>query len=160
VAGAGEIVVVDPNENKLQLARELGATLMVDAADPDCVSRIREWTRGGVDHAFEMAGAAKATEAAYRVTRRGGTTVIASFPAGNVLLPVSQASLVGEERTIKGSYFGSAVPVRDVPRLVRLFKAGRLPVDRIADATVGLDGLNAAFDSLAEGNALRQILVP
>lgn len=159
-AGAGLIAAIDRDEAKLRLAGELGATLTVNATDPDCIERVREHSRGGVDHAFEMAGAAAAMETAYRVTRRGGTTVIASFPAGDVRLPVGHASVVGEERTIRGSYFGSSVPLRDLPRLIRLYQAGRLPVDRIAGATVGLGDLNGAFDLLASGSALRQILVP
>jgi alcohol dehydrogenase len=75
-------------------------------------------------------------------------------------MALSQASVVAEERTIKGSYFGSAVPVRDLPRLLRLFCEGALPVDRIAGERVRLDELNEAFDTLASGAPLRQVLVP
>jgi alcohol dehydrogenase len=107
-----------------------------------------------------MAGAAKAMEIAYQVTRRGGTTIIGSIPASDVRLPIGHASVVAEERTIKGSYFGSSVPVRDVPRYARMVRDGRLPVARIADRRVGLGDLNAAFDALAEGRTMLQILVP
>jgi alcohol dehydrogenase len=160
LAGAAEIVAVDLHDAKLRLATELGATLAVNATDPDAVAKIRDATRGGVDHAFEMAGAAAALEIAYRATRRGGTTVVASIPPGDIRVPITQASLVAEERTLKGSYFGSAVPIRDVPRLIRLFRDGRLPVDRIAGKVVRLEEINAAFDTLASGDALRQVLIP
>lgn len=159
-AGASDIIAVDREESKLALARELGATLAVNASDPDCVAKIRDTTGGGVHYAFEMAGAQPAMDIAYRVTRRGGTTVIGSIPPGNVQLPIMHASVVAEERTIKGSYFGSSVPVRDVPRYARMVRDGQLPVGRIADRRIGLGELNEAFDALAEGKSLRQILVP
>jgi len=159
-AGASDVVAIDIEDAKLALARELGATLAVNAADPDCVAKVRAATGGGVHYAFEMAGAASAMDIAYRVTRRGGTTVIGSIPAGNVALPVMHAGVVAEERTIKGSYFGSSVPVRDVPRFARMVRDGQLPVDRIADRRIGLGELNDAFDALADGKSLRQILVP
>ena len=159
-AGASDIVAIDKEASKLALARALGATLTVDATDPDCVAKGRDATGGGTHYAFEMAGAAAAMDIAYRVTRRGGTTVIGSIPAGNVALPIMHSSVVAEERTIKGSYFGSSVPVRDVPRYARMVRDGRLPVDRIADRRIGLDDLNEAFDALADGKSLRQILVP
>ena len=68
-------------------------------------------------------------------------------------------SLVAEERTVKGSYLGSSVPSRDIPRFVALYRAGRLPVDRLLTATVGLDDLNQAFDDLAAGTSIRQVLL-
>jgi alcohol dehydrogenase len=160
VAGASPIVAVDVHESKLALASALGADVVVKADAPDCVARIRDATDGGAHYAFEMAGVANAFDIAFRATRRGGTTVIAGLPPGSVQLPVSHAGIVAEERTIKGSYFGSSVPVRDVPRLIRLYRNGLLPVDRIAGDTVELDGLNEAFDALASGAPLRQVLIP
>ena len=68
-------------------------------------------------------------------------------------------SLVAEERTVKGSYLGSSVPSRDIPRYVALYQAGRLPVDRLLTATVGLHDLNQAFDDLAAGTSIRQVLL-
>lgn len=159
-AGASEIVAIDLSDSKLALARELGATLAVNAADPECAAKVTAATGGGVDCAFEMAGAARAMAVAYQITRRGGTTVIGSLPASSVQLPISHANVVAEERTIKGSYFGSSVPVRDVPRYARMVRDGRLPVERIVDRRVALEDLNAAFDALADGQTLRQVLVP
>jgi len=160
LAGAFPIVAVDVNEDKLRLAADLGATFTVRADLPDVVAAIRDATDGGVHYAFETAGVTQALDVAYRVTRRGGTTVVAGLPAGNIAMPISHASLVAEERTLKGSYFGSCVPVRDVPRLIRAYQSGRLPIDRIAGATVALDGMNEAFDTLAAGITVRQVLVP
>ena len=68
-------------------------------------------------------------------------------------------NLIAEERTLKGSYMGSAVPSRDIPRYVRLFKRGKLPVDRLLTGTITLDQINEGFDALREGKAIRQILM-
>ena len=160
LAGARRIVALDLQAEKLELARQLGATDAFEAGDPDCAEKVREATGGGLDYAFEMAGSVKAMELCYRVTRRGGTTVSAGLSHPDQHFAVQHVNLVAEERTVKGSYVGSCVPIRDVPNLIELYQRGRLPVDRLMSETVGLDDLNAAFDRLAEGRTVRQILVP
>ena len=115
-SGAREIVAIDIHDSKLAVAMSLGATAAVNARDPDAVAKVKELTKGGVDFAFEMAGSVQAMEMAYRMTRRGGTTVTASLPHPQHNWPLQQVSLVAEERTIKGSYIGSCVPARDIPR--------------------------------------------
>jgi alcohol dehydrogenase len=159
LAGARRIVALDLVEDKLALARELGATDAFNAGDADCAQAVRDATAGGVDVAFEMAGSVKAMELAWQVTRRGGTTVTAGLPHPEHRFPLPQVALVGEERTVKGSYIGSCVPIRDVPRYVELYRRGRLPVDRLLSERVRLDELNEAFDRLASGRTIRQVLV-
>jgi alcohol dehydrogenase len=158
VAGARAIVAVDLDPRKLELARQLGATDAVDAREADAAERVKALVPGGVDHAFEMAGSVKAMELAYRITRRGGTTVTAGLPNPSHMWSLSPVSLVAEERTVKGSYVGGAVPLRDIPRYVDLWRRGKLPVDRLMSDRIGLDGLNEAFDRLAAGDVVRQIL--
>lgn len=158
-AGAGRIVAVDLSDEKLALARELGATDTVNAADPDCVEQVRALTAGGVDFGFEMAGSIRALESAVAMTRRGGMTVTAGLPPAGSALPVNVVQLVGEERTLKGSYMGSCVPARDIPRYIQLYREGRLPVDRLLSATLTLDEINAGFDRLHHGQAVRQVIV-
>lgn len=119
-SGATDIVAIDLHDSKLAKARELGATFTVNAADPDAIAKVKEATRGGVDFAFEMAGVVPAMELSYRITKRGGTTVTASLPHPQHQWPLQQVSLVAEERTVKGSYIGSCVPARDVPRYIGL----------------------------------------
>ena len=131
---------------------------MVDARDPDAAERVRDLTAGGVDYAFEMAGSAKALELAWSITRRGGTTVTAGLPNPAQRLSLPPVALVAEERTLKGSYVGSCVPSRDIPRYVALYRQGRLPVDRLLGETLALDDTNAAFDNLADGKARRQVI--
>jgi alcohol dehydrogenase len=159
LAGAARIVALDLNDGKLDLARQLGASDTFNAGEADCIERVREATGGGVDFAFEMAGSVKAMDLAYRITRRGGTTVSAGLSHPEHKFELQHVNLVAEERTIKGSYIGSCVPLRDVPRFVALYRDGKLPVDRLMSGRVGLDDLNAAFDRLAGGESVRQVLV-
>lgn len=160
VVGATAIVAVDLQDDKLALARQLGATHAVNAGDADCVEQVREISAGGVDFAFEMAGSVRAMDVAYRITRRGGETVSAGLSHPSHDFSLKHVTLVAEERTIKGSYVGSCVPMRDVPRYVALYRDGQLPVDRVMGEHIGLEELNAAFDRLAAGRAVRQILIP
>ncbi|BCJ87904.1 zinc-dependent alcohol dehydrogenase family protein [Effusibacillus dendaii] len=159
VAGARRIVAVDLNPNKLELAKQLGATDVFDSRDPETVQKIRAATNGGVDYAFETAGAVPAMQVAYQITRRGGTTVTTGLPDPSHQFSFPQVTLTAEERTIKGSYVGSCVPSRDIPRYIELFKQGRLPVDRILTGTVSLEELNEGFDRLHKGEASRIVMV-
>jgi alcohol dehydrogenase len=157
-SGASPVVAVDLSEDKLALARSLGPVRTVNAADPDAVEQVRTLTGGGADFVFEMAGSVRALEAAWRMTRRGGTTVTAGLPPPEAALAVNVVQLVAEERTLKGSYIGTCVPSRDIPRYVALFREGRLPVDRLLTGTIPLERINAAFDALADGEAVRTVV--
>lgn len=156
-AGAETIVAVDLAADKLDLASKLGATATINASEPDAAERIKEITRGGADIAVELAGSVKAFDLAYRATRRGGQTVTAGLANPAHALSVQQVSLVAEERTVKGSYIGSAVPVRDLPRYMALYRRGRLPVDRLLTSRGRLEDINAALDLLAEGRTVRHV---
>ncbi len=160
LVGAEQVVALDIVPSKLDLARQLGATDTVDARAEDAVDQVKDLTGGGVDFAFEMAGSVPALEHAYKITRRGGTTVTGGLAHPSKQLSIQQVSLVGEERTLKGSYIGSCVPSRDIPRYIGLFRRGRLPVDRLMSERVTFAELNAAFDRLASGETVRQVLVP
>jgi alcohol dehydrogenase len=158
VNGAGTIVAVDVVPEKLELARELGATHVVQAGE-DVVAAVREATGGGAEKAIETAGSARVLADAYAATRRGGTTVTVGLPHPEQMLSIPAVSLVAEERTLKGSYLGSCVPKRDIPRFIEMYKAGRLPVDRLLTHTLSLDELNEGFDRLAAGHSVRQAVI-
>ena len=157
-SGASPVIAVDLSEDKLALARSLGPVLTVNAADPDAVAQVRALTGGGADFVFEMAGSVRALESAWQMTRRGGTTVTAGLPPPGAALAVNVVTLVAEERTLKGSYIGTCVPSRDLPRYVALYRAGRLPVDRLMSGTIGLDDINTGFDRLADGAVVRLVV--
>jgi alcohol dehydrogenase len=158
VAGAGQIVAVDVVESKLALALELGATAAVPGG-PDAVAAVRELTGGGAEKVLETAGHEAVLAQAYAATRRGGTTVTVGLPHPDRMLTIPAVSLTVEERTLKGSYLGSSVPSRDVPRLVELHRAGKLPVDRLLTHRLALEDINEGFDRLARGEAVRQAVV-
>ncbi len=159
--GANPIVAVDVLPAKLELARQLGATHAVLAGDDsagDPVRAVRDATGGGAHYAFETVGSESVLAQAYAATRRGGTTIAAGLPHPSRMFSVPAVSLVAEERTVKGSYMGSAVPARDIPRFVALYRAGRLPVERLLTHRLRLDELNEGFDRLARGEAVRQVV--
>ncbi len=159
LSGASRIVAVDLSDEKLAFARALGATHAVNAGAPDVVDTIRTLTSGGVDTAFDMAGAVPALELAFAVTARGGATVTAGLPRPDKRLSLAPVTLVAEERTLRGSYIGSAVPLRDVPRYIALFKAGLLPVDTLLTHRLRLEEINEGFDRLREGIGVRQVVM-
>ena len=159
--GASRIVAIDLAEDKLAIAKGLGATDMVNAADAAAaIDAVRTLTRGGVDHAIETAGSVKALDLAFQVTRRGGTTTTAGLPNPGHSFAVPPVRLVAEERTLKGSYVGSCIPSRDIPRFAELYQRGRLPVDRLLTSRGPLDGINEGFDALAEGRTIRHVVLP
>ncbi|MCO5099429.1 MAG: zinc-dependent alcohol dehydrogenase family protein [Burkholderiaceae bacterium] len=157
-AGARTVIAVDRLPSKLAKARELGATHCFEASSADIVAEVKEATDGGVDFAFEMAGSVDALELAYRLTCPGGTTVTAGLPNPNARWSLQAVSLIAEERTVKGSYLGSCVPARDISRFVALYRAGKLPVDRLLSEQITLDEIHPALDRLARGESIRQVI--
>lgn len=156
--GAYPIIAVDRLDNKLRLAREVGATHTINAVNEDAVEATREATGGGADYVFESVGNEGVLIQAYQATRRGGTTITVGLPAPNKLFSIPAVSLTLEERTIKGSYMGSSVPRRDIPRYIGMYQTGILPVDKLHTQTLKLEEINAGFDRLAQAEAVRQII--
>ncbi len=157
-AGASKVIAVDLSAQKLALAMEVGATAVVNGGDADAVEQVRALTGGGADYVFEMAGSVRALENAMQMTKRGGMTVTAGLPPPGAALPVNVVQLVGEERTLKGSYIGTCVPLRDIPRFIELYRDGRLPVNRLLSGRLTLDQINEGFDRLHDGSAVRQVI--
>jgi len=161
VAGATRIVVVDPVQAKRNVAQQLGATEVLDPTSGDPSAQLREIAKGGgVDYTFECSGNARVFENALAVTAAGGTMVAVGIPARSAKAELAPAPFVLGDRTIRGAFMGGAVPLTDIPRYVALWRAGKLPVERIVSGTIGLDGLNEAMDALANGEALRTIVCP
>jgi Zn-dependent alcohol dehydrogenase len=151
VALGHEVIGVDTVPGKLEHALSCGAA---DAVTPaDAVDR---GIRAPV--VVEAAGAARAFETALALTAPGGTTVTVGLPAPDARASVSPLLLTAEARTVVGSYLGSAVPSRDIPRYVELWRAGRLPLERLVSSRIRLDDLDAAMDRLAAGGELRQLI--
>ncbi|MDW5598774.1 Zn-dependent alcohol dehydrogenase [Conexibacter stalactiti] len=160
VAGATPIVGVDVRAAKLDYARELGATDVVDASAGDPVEQIKAAVPGGVDHAIVAVGDASAVEQAFTSLAVGGTCVLLGNPPTRtpaVQLPPHQL-LVGE-RTLVGSVYGSSNPPVDFPRFVGLHLAGKLPLDRLVTRRYALDEADQAFRDLAAGELARGLIV-
>jgi alcohol dehydrogenase len=157
LAGAVEVIAVDSNPDKLEVASRLGATRTVRAG-PDAVKEVRDLSRGGVDFAFEMASSVAALQLAFDITKRGGTTVTGSLPHPDHRFAVPAVQLAAEERTLKGTYLGSCVPARDIPRFIALYQRGKLPVNKLLSEIISLEQLNEGFDRLAEGKSIRQVM--
>jgi len=156
-AGAVRIIAVDSNPAKKGLALAVGATEFV--AGEGAAASIRALLPQGVDAALDASGSVEAFEQALETTRRGGRTVTVSLPEASQQFHFPLSRLTAEARTICGSYIGSCVPSRDIPAFAELYRQGRLPVDKLVTSTLGLDDINEAMDALAEGRAVRQVIV-
>jgi alcohol dehydrogenase len=156
--GAYPIVAVDRLASKLELARQCGATHTVDAQTDDPVAAIRELTRGGVETAFEAVGEERVIAQAFAATRRGARTVIIGLTHPDRILSIPALTITAEERVLMGSYMGSCVPQRDIPRFIAMSRAGLLPVDLLRSSIIALDEVNAAFDLLDRGEVARQVI--
>lgn len=154
-AGARRIVGVELDPGKRELARTLGATHVIDPQTIKSDQELLDAAGGPVDIGYDAAGAVPAFEAAYKLTCRGGVTMTTGLPHPKHMfsLPISQ--LVGQERDIRGSYLGSGVPAISINHYVSLYKAGKLPVDKLLGKSFRLEEVNEGFDHLASGSGLR-----
>ncbi|MGK2887828.1 MAG: alcohol dehydrogenase catalytic domain-containing protein [Rhodococcus sp. (in: high G+C Gram-positive bacteria)] len=150
--GAGEVIGVDGVPDKLIAARELGATQTFSPTE-------RQELAVKADVVIEAAGNARAFEAAVAATAPGGVTVTVGLPAPDARSSISPLGLVAEARTIIGSYLGSAVPARDIPKYAQMWREGRVPVEKLISSRIGLDEINRGLDELADGNAIRQVII-
>lgn len=146
-------LAVDTSPDKLRTARELGA---------DEVATPEELAASGrrVEKVVEAAGSARAFETAFAVTAVGGTTVTVGLPAPGSHVALDPLVLTAEARTVVGSYLGSAVPARDLPEYVAMWRQGRLPLERLVSGHLGLEEIGSGFDRLADATVLRLVLTP
>ena len=158
-AGAIQIIAADINPKKRELAKQLGAHFTLDSSKKDALEELKEFTNGGVDVAAEFAGVISSLDFAFQATKRGGTTVTAALPNPNAKLEISPVTLVGQEKSLKGSYLGGCVPSRDIPAYIELYRTGRLAVDKLISHRIKLEEINDGFERLAKGDALRQIIL-
>jgi S-(hydroxymethyl)glutathione dehydrogenase / alcohol dehydrogenase len=160
LCGAQMIVAVDTSAARLQIARHLGATHTIPPGSRDIAQLIRSFTGGrGVDHAFEAVGIPALQELAFECTRPGGTVTLAGLAPMGSATNLSGAIIVRQEKTIKGSYYGSVNPGRDFPMLLDLYKAGKLKLDELISRRYSLEEINDAFAQMLAGSAARGVIV-
>ena len=161
-AGAEPVVAVDTEPRKLAAAESFGAahTVAWQGTPEATAEAICELTGGGVDHAIEATGRGEAMLAAVLATRTRGSAVLIGIPRVGTVIPVPALAIQGGERRIVGSVYGSAKPERDFTAIFELYRAGRLPLDRLISHRLPLEGIEQAFALLTSGEALRAIVDP
>jgi len=160
LAGAAMVVAVDPAESKLELAKAFGATHTGNpTAESNVVRTLRKLTGGGADYAFECVGRGEIAAQAYGALGKGGTAVIVGVAPPKDQTTIGTASLTFTEKTLTGSYFGSARPRQDFPRLLALYRAGRLKLDELITERYPIDDAPRAFADLAAGKNARGVIV-
>ena len=160
IAGATTIVAVDPVAAKLDMARRFGATHTLDpSGETNVVKALRKLTGGGADYAFECVGRGDIVAQAYGALGKGGTAVVVGVAPPKDQTSISTSSLTFSEKTLTGSYFGSARPQRDFPRLLALYRSGRLLLDELITQRYTIDEAPQAFSDLAAGKNARGVIV-
>ena len=157
IAGANRIIAVDMVASKLDLAKELGATHVVDASSDNAVEAVIELSGGGVHHSFEAVGAKVTAEQSFQMIRNGGqATVIGMIPVGTTV-EIDGTSLIYEKK-LTGSNMGSNQFRTDMPRFVEMYLDGRLRLDEMVSKTIELEDINAGFEDMKAGNVARSVI--
>ena len=158
IAGAGQIIAIDMVGSKLNLAKQFGATDVINAKDGNVVEQVRELTGGGVHYSFEAIGLKQTAEDAFKMVRTGGVaTVIGMIPVGT-MVELHGAELL-QEKKLQGSMMGSNRFRVDMPRLVDFYMSGKLKLDEMISDHIKLEDINQAFDNLRTGEVARQVIM-
>jgi Zn-dependent alcohol dehydrogenase len=159
VAGASRIIASDPIPARREAALRLGATDVIDPGADDVVTVARSITDVGPDYAFECAGLAALAQVGIAATRPGGLTVLVGAPPADQVITLAPAVLFGiEEKSVKGCFLGSCNSLRDVPRMVDLWRAGQLDLEGLITHRRPLDEINDAFADMEAGRGIRTVL--
>jgi S-(hydroxymethyl)glutathione dehydrogenase/alcohol dehydrogenase len=160
LVGAHPIIAIDTAPARLEQARSLGATHTLAGDDPDLTETVHRLTTAGADHAFEAAGLGATIERLPALIGRGGQAIVVGMPAEGTRVVLDPFDLSDQGKRLLGCNYGSTVPQLDFPRLASLYLDGRLPLDRLVGARLGLDGANRALRDLRKAAGLRTVLMP
>jgi S-(hydroxymethyl)glutathione dehydrogenase / alcohol dehydrogenase len=159
IAGASQIIGVDPVEARRSQAEQFGVGLTIDPAAGDVGAAVREATGGiGADYAFDAVGRAELVTAGINATRAGGTTVMVGVPGPMEQVPVHAITFGIGEKKLLGCFLGSSNPHREFPRLLSLWRSGRLDLEAMVTTRRPLADINQAFDDMKSGVGLRTVL--
>ena len=156
---ASKVIAVDIFDHKLEFAYKFGATDVINSKEHDPVAAIQEMTDGGVDFAFDTFGHKSTTEQAYRATRKGGTTVIVGLAPDGMTAEIPLIDLVRNQKTLVGSYYGSASPHETFGKLFDFYLQGKIDVAGMVTRRYKLEEINAAYEALARGEDGRGVIV-
>lgn len=159
IAGASRIIAVDTQSWKLDLAKQMGATEVVDASAGDAAAAVLAATGGGVHYAFEAIGLNATVRQAAAMARKGGTVVMVGVVAVGEDISVPGFDIVLNEKRILGSMMGSNAFRVDMPRYVDFYLNGALMLDEMISARRPLAEINTCFDEMREGSAARSVIV-
>lgn len=157
LSGAGQVIAVDVLESKLQMARELGATHVINGSAEDPVGRIREISGGGTDYAFECIGNVKTYAQVLEAIRSLGLAVVLGTPPAGSKVSIDPLLLM-QERTITGCLAGDAIRGVDIPRWVDLYMQGQLPLDKLRSPSYTLSEINQAMEDLEKGVVVKPVI--
>lgn len=159
LAGAGQVIAVDPAPEKAELATRLGATDVL-APSAELARQVRRLTGGrGADHAVECVGRAQTIRTAWSATRRGGRTIVVGMGPKTDTLTFNALEVAHWGRSLTGCMYGNSDPAADLPALIEHYRAGRLDLASLVTGRVGLDELGAAFDAMRAGHGARTVVV-
>jgi S-(hydroxymethyl)glutathione dehydrogenase/alcohol dehydrogenase len=159
LAGAQQIIAIDRVPQKLEMAAQFGATDVINATEVDPIETVRDMTAGrGADVTFEAVGTPQLQADCVEATRPGGKAVLVGLSAMGSSTPLSGAKLVRQEKTVIGSYYGTAHTARDFPFILDLYAAGKLNLDRLISRTYQLVEINEAFDAMLRGEVARGVV--
>ena len=161
IAGAGKIIAIDMFESKLKMAEQFGATDLVKADEVDPVATVFELGGGrGADVAFEVIGLGPTIEQTINMTRNGGEAILVGVPRMDVMLNLNAAfTFLYLAKTVKGCWYGSSNVREDVPKLIKLYKEGKLKLEELVSREIGVDGVNEAFTAMQQGEVARSLIL-
>jgi S-(hydroxymethyl)glutathione dehydrogenase/alcohol dehydrogenase len=158
IAGASRVIAVDMNETKLAMAKDFGATDVVNASTGDAVAQVQALTGGGVEYSFEALGLKATAEQAWQMLGAGGTaTVVGMMPVGQSV-ELNGFDFLAEKK-IQGSNMGSNRFRFDMPRYVDLYMDGKLKLDELVSARIKLDEVNDGFEEMKKGEIARSVII-
>jgi NDMA-dependent alcohol dehydrogenase len=159
LASAEPLIAVDVADNKLEMARAMGATHLINGSREDVPGRIREITGRGADFATVTVGAVAAAQQAWDSLAKGGTCVMVGVPPTGEVIQIEPRPLVAQEKRLIGSNYGSARPLVDFPRMIDLYLVGKLKIDELITRRYNIDQANEAFRDLEAGELARGLMV-
>lgn len=159
LVGAGKILAVDTQPWKFELATAMGADVCIDPKEGDPVARVHERTGGGADFVFECIGYGPTVQQAVAMTGRGGTAVLVGVVPVTEMVALPAADITLQEKKVTGSFMGSNRFRVDMPRYVDFYLDGRLRLDEMISARIGIEDINDAFDRMRRGEVARQVIV-
>ena len=160
LAGASRIIAVDIDDQKLEWAKDFGATHTVNSRERNAVEAIQELTGGfGADVVVDAVGRPETYEQAFYARDLAGTVVLVGVPDPTMRLDLPLIDFFGRGGSLKSSWYGDCLPSRDFPMLIDLYLQGRLPLDRFVSEEIALDDVEAAFEKMHHGDVLRSVVV-